>query len=75
MLRGLVIHAGLISFQIKIGTNRAGNRLGIATRDIDGRDVPRAKLVTGQLRGRNLPIVTSVFAEMLTRKLEAVHAG
>jgi DNA-binding transcriptional LysR family regulator len=75
MLRGLVIHAGLISFQIKIGTNRAGNRLGIVTRDIDGRDVPHAKLVIGQLRGRNLPIVTSVFAEILTRKLEAMRAG
>lgn len=75
MLRGLVVHAGMISFQIKIGTSSAGNQLGIVAREIDGRDVPCANLVFGQLRGRNLPIVTSVFAEILTRKLEAMRSA
>ena len=54
MLRGLVIHAGLISFQISIGTLPAGNKLGVVAREIDGRDVPRANLVFGRLRGRTL---------------------
>ena len=73
MLRGLVIHAGLISFQIKIGTLPAGNKLGVIAREIDGRDVPRANLVLGRLRGRTLPIATAVFAERLTRQLEAMR--
>jgi hypothetical protein len=69
-----VIHAGLITFQIQIGTLPAGNRLGVVAREIDGRDVPRANLVVGRLRGRNLPIATAVFAETLTRKLEAMRS-
>jgi len=73
MLRGLVIHAGLISFQIQIGTLAAGNRLGVVAREIDDRDVPRANLVVGHLRGRNLPIATAVFAESLLRTLEAMR--
>jgi DNA-binding transcriptional LysR family regulator len=73
MLRGLVIHAGLISFQIRIGALPAGNRLDVVAREIDGRDVPRANLVFGQLRGRNLPVATAVFAERLARKLETMR--
>jgi len=75
MLRGLVIHAGLISFQIKIGTMPTGNTLGVVACEIDGRDVPRGNLVVGHLRGRNLPIATAVFAETLTRKLEAMRGA
>src|SRR5271154_152631 len=74
MLRGLVIHAGLISFQIQIGTLPPGNKLGVVTREIDDRDVPRANLVVGRLRGRNLPIATAVFAESLNRKLDTMRA-
>ncbi len=73
MLRGLVIHAGMISFQIQIGTMPLGNRLGIVAREIDDRDVPRANLVIGRLRGRSLPIPTAVFAESLSRKLEEMR--
>jgi DNA-binding transcriptional LysR family regulator len=73
MLRGLVMHADLISFQIRIGAMPSGNGLGVVAREIDGRDVPRANLVLGHLRGRNLPIATAVFAETLTRKLEAMR--
>src|SRR5271169_1389949 len=75
MLRGLVVHAGLISFQIQIGAMPHGNKLGFVAREIDGRDVPRANLVIGRLRGRNLPIATAVFAEALSRKLEAMGAN
>ncbi|MGA7429162.1 MAG: LysR family transcriptional regulator [Xanthobacteraceae bacterium] len=74
MLRGLVIHAGLISFQIQIGMMPQGNKLGVVARQIDDRDVPRANLVIGRLRGRNLPIPTAVFAESLSRKLEEMRA-
>ncbi len=75
MLRGLVMHAGLISFQIKIGTLPPGNKLGVIAREIDGRDVPRANLVIGHLRGRNLPVATSVFAETMVRQLEAMRGS
>src|SRR5215470_10325059 len=73
LLRGLVIHANLISFQIRIGTLPESNKLGLVARDIDDRDVPRANLVFGQLRARNLPISAAVFAEKLVRVLEAMR--
>jgi DNA-binding transcriptional LysR family regulator len=75
MLRGLVTNAGLISFQISIGTLPFRNKLGLIARDIDGRDVPRANLVFGRLRGRALPVATAVFAEKLTRRLETMRDG
>jgi len=73
MLRGLVLEANLISFQIRIGTMPSGNKLGLVARDIDDRDVPRANLVLGQLRTRTLPIPAAVFAERLARALEAMR--
>ena len=75
MLRGLVLHADLISFQIRIGTVPDGNKLGVVARDIDDRDVPRANLVLGQLRSRNLPIPTAIFAERLIRVLEGMRGN
>jgi DNA-binding transcriptional LysR family regulator len=73
MLRGLVTHADMISFQIRIGTLPRGNKYGLVARDIDDRDMPRANLVLGQLRARNLPIPAAVFAERLTRALESMR--
>ena len=73
LLRGLVTHADLISFQIRIGTLPDSNKLGLVARDIDDRDVPRANLVLGQLRARNLPIPAAVFAEQLARVLDAMR--
>jgi DNA-binding transcriptional LysR family regulator len=73
LLRGLVTHANLISFQIRIGTLPENNKLGLVARDIDDRDVPRANLVFGQLRTRNLPIPAAVFAERLVRVLDAMR--
>lgn len=75
MLRGLVLAANLISFQIRIGTMPTGNKLGLAAREIDDRDVPRANLVFGQLRARNLPIPAAIFAERLIRSLEAMRGA
>jgi LysR substrate binding domain len=74
LLRGLVTHGNLISFQIRIGTLPEDNKLGLVARDIDDRDLPRANLVLGQLRARNLPIPTAVFAEKLVRVLEAMRS-
>jgi DNA-binding transcriptional LysR family regulator len=73
MLRGLVLQANLISFQIRIGTMPRDNRLGLVARDIDDRDLPRANLVLGQLRSRNLPVPAAVFAERLARVLETMR--
>jgi DNA-binding transcriptional LysR family regulator len=73
LLRGLVVQANLISFQIRIGTLPNNNRLGLVARDIDDRDVPRANLVLGQLRARNLPIPAAVFGERLVRALESMR--
>jgi len=75
LLRGLVIHANLISFQIRIGTMPENNKLGLVARDIDDRDVPRANLVLGQLRSRNLPIPAAIFAERLVRVLETMRGN
>lgn len=75
MLRGLVIHAGMISFQIRIGTMPEGNKLGIVARDIDDRDVPSANLVFGRLRDRNLPVATAVFAERVIASLKTMAAA
>jgi DNA-binding transcriptional LysR family regulator len=72
MLRGLVSHAGLLSFQIRIGTMPEGNKLGLVARAIDDRDVPSANLVFGRLRDRNLPVATAVFAERVIGALEAM---
>ena len=75
MLRGLVIHAGLISFQIRIGALPDGNKLGLVAREIDDRDVPSANLVFGRLRDRNLPVATAVFAEHVRKMLESMAAN
>jgi hypothetical protein len=37
--------------------------------------VPRANLVLGQLRARNLPIPAAVFAERLSRVLETMRGA
>ncbi|MEI9806292.1 MAG: LysR family transcriptional regulator [Pseudolabrys sp.] len=72
MLRGLVTHAGVISFQIRIGTMPENNKLGLVARDIDDRDVPSANLVFGRLRDRNLPVATAVFAERVIVSLKTM---
>lgn len=73
-LRGMVIRGEAISFQIEIGTLPGGQEAsGLAARTIDDRDMPQADLVLGQLRGRNLPIPTAVFAQQLVSRLEAIQ--
>ena len=72
MLRGVVSQAGLISFQISVGTLPDGNKLDLVARDIDDRDVPKGNLVFGQLRDRNLPIATAVFADRVINRMKAM---
>jgi DNA-binding transcriptional LysR family regulator len=72
-LRNLARRDKVISFQIKIGT-LDDEEHGLIVRDIDDRDVPRADLVFGQLRGRNLSVPAAKFAEQLVTKLRAMRA-
>lgn len=65
MLRGLVLWANMISFQIEIGaptTDAGGELIG---RPIDERDVPASDLILCQLRGRILPVAAATFADRL----------
>lgn len=72
-LRNLVRRDKVISFQIKIGT-MDDDEHGLIARDIDDRDVPRADLVFGQLRGRNLSVPAAKFAEQLVTVLRKMRA-
>ena len=71
-LRNLVRRDKVISFQIKIGT-LDDDEHGLIARDIDDRDVPRADLVFGQLRGRNLSVPAAKFAEQLVTILRKMR--
>jgi hypothetical protein len=64
--------AGLVSFQIRIGTMPGGDKFGLVAREIDDRDVPNANLVFGRLRDRNLSVAIAVFAERIMRMLAAM---
>jgi hypothetical protein len=62
--------AGLVSFQIRIGTMPEGDKFGLVAQETDDRDVPNANLVFGRLR--DLPVATAVFAERIMRMLAAM---
>ncbi len=71
-LRNLARRDKVISFQIKIGTLDSDEH-GVVARDIDDRDVPRADLVFGQLRGRSLPVPAAKFAEQVRGVLKGMR--
>lgn len=71
-LRNLVLHDKVISFQIEIGTLDS-ERSALTVRHIDDRDVPRANLVLGQLRERNLSVPAAKFAEQLVHTLSEMR--
>jgi DNA-binding transcriptional LysR family regulator len=72
-LRSLVRHDKVISFQIEIGTpDSEGSALVV--RRIDDRDVPRANLVLGQLRERNLSVPAAKFADQLVHVLSEMRS-
>jgi DNA-binding transcriptional LysR family regulator len=69
MLRGLVLRAGMISFQIEIGAPAADTDGDLVSRPIDERDVAPSDLVLCQLRGRILPVAAGTFADRLARAM------
>jgi len=72
-LRNLVLHDKVISFQIEIGTLDS-ERSALTVRHIDDRDLPRANLVLGQLRERNLSVPAAKFADQLVHTLSEMRA-
>ncbi|MFS8038890.1 LysR family transcriptional regulator [Xanthobacter sp. AM11] len=72
LLRGLVAHCGMISFQIQIGALPQAMPAGIVVRPLDERDHGQADLVLGQLRDRSLPLAGAQFAEHLATALRAL---
>ncbi len=72
-LRNLVLHDKVISFQIEIGT-LDHERGTFVRRMIDDRDVPRANLVLGQLRERNLSVPAAKFAEQLVHVMSEMRS-
>lgn len=65
MLRGLVAHCNVLSFQIEIGAPNKDITAEIVARPVDDRDLPEADLSLCQLRGRSLPMAAALFAERL----------
>lgn len=69
-LRNYVRFERAITFQIEIGAPATmRERHGLVARPLDIRDVPPARLVMGQLRGRALPVASAKFAEQVVRRL------
>lgn len=75
LLRGLVAHCGMISFQIEIGALAQAMPEGIVVRPLDERDLGHADLLLGQLRDRSLPLAGAQFAEHLAAALRALSEG
>jgi DNA-binding transcriptional LysR family regulator len=74
-LRNYVRFESAVTFQIEIGAPRTlRERHGLVARPVDPRDVPPARLVMGQLRGRALPVAAAKFAERLGRRLSGAGA-
>jgi DNA-binding transcriptional LysR family regulator len=70
-LRAAVAQGDAISFQIELGAiGSEVAALGLITREIDHRDVPKGDLVLGRLRDRTLPVATALFCEQLAATLE-----
>lgn len=70
LMRHYVIEEDAIGFQIPIGL-RAQGQSELAHRPISERDVPRGRLLLGQMRGRVLPVASAKFARQLEARLEA----
>lgn len=74
MLRGLVYHCNMISFQIEIGAPSGHLGMGLVGCPVDTRDIPTADLVLCQLRGRNLSVAAATFAEILSKTMLATKS-
>jgi len=71
MLRGLVLRANALSFQIEISST--GDDMGqqTVTRPVDQRDIPCADLMLCQLQDRHLSMAAATFSAELTTLLGA----
>lgn len=67
VLRSYAAREDIVSFQIRAGVPRGSPDL--VAREIDGRDLPHAQVVLGQLRGRRLSVAAAKFIEQIGRSL------
>ncbi len=74
-LRQSVVQSGLVSFQIDVGAPRDAKDPDIVIRKIDRRDAPPADLMLGKLQGRNLPQISTTFAEHVIAGMAAMQDG
>jgi len=69
ILRGYAAREDVVSFQIRAGIPRESPHL--VAREIDGRDLPQAQVILGQLRGRRLSVAAAKFADQISRSLSS----
>jgi len=70
---GYLLYEQAISFQFATGAISHGG--DFVSREIEDRGFPRGQLVLAQLRGRNLPLIATGFAEHLVAALERASAS
>lgn len=69
ILRSLLQH-DTVAFQIQIGLRDAEGNESVQQCTVDARDVGEGRLFLGQLRGRNLPVASARFLEMVAGRLD-----
>ena len=67
ILRGYAGRNDVITFQIRTAIPKGNSHL--VAREIDKRDLPPARLVLGQLRGRSLSVAASKFIDQISNSL------
>lgn len=73
VLRSYAAREDVVSFQIRAGIPQDGGRL--AACEVDGRDLPQAQLVLGQLLGRRLSVAAAKFADQVGRSLHSRYGA
>lgn len=70
-LRFQATREGVISFQIPIGLPAEDVVPGLASAQIDARDVPSGLIYMGQLKNRTMPVAAARFIDQVNKVLEA----
>lgn len=73
VLRSYAARENVISFQIRAGMPSVGSDLVAC--EIDGRDLPHAQVVLGQLQGRRLSIAAAKFVDQMMRSLNSRYGA
>lgn len=73
VLRSYAAREDVVSFQIRAGIPH--DSANLVAREIDGRDLPQAQLVLGQLRGRRLSVAASKFVDQIARSLASRYGS